>query len=95
MVEIKSDVELDAMREAGRVVANALAAVRNEAAVGVSLADPRRPQPVNELVGDRILFTVLLSLGTILFTWSIALPIRPSDASTSARRRSRGANSTP
>ncbi|MEZ5275067.1 MAG: ABC transporter substrate-binding protein [Opitutaceae bacterium] len=43
--------------------------------LGVSLTDPRRPQPVNELVGDRILFTVLISLGTILFTWSLALPI--------------------
>jgi ABC-type dipeptide/oligopeptide/nickel transport system permease component len=35
--------------------------------LGVSLSDPRRPQPVNELV--------LISLGTILFTWSLALPI--------------------
>jgi ABC-type dipeptide/oligopeptide/nickel transport system permease component len=43
--------------------------------LGMSLSDPRRPQPVNELVGDRILFTVLISLGTILFTWSLALPI--------------------
>lgn len=43
--------------------------------LGMSLTDPRRPQPVNELVGDRILFTVLISLGTILFTWSLALPI--------------------
>lgn len=32
-------------------------------------------QPVNEKVGDRILFTFLLSLGTILFTWAVALPI--------------------
>jgi len=30
---------------------------------------------VNEMVGDRILLTVLISLGTILFTWAIALPI--------------------
>ena len=43
--------------------------------LGMSLSDPRRPQPVNELVGDRILLTVLISLGTILFTWSLALPI--------------------
>ena len=43
--------------------------------LGVSLSDPLRPQPVNDLVGDRILFTVLLSGGTILFTWSLALPI--------------------
>ncbi|MEE1783882.1 type I methionyl aminopeptidase [Streptomyces sp. SP17BM10] len=39
MVEIKSDAALAAMREAGRVVANALAAVQAEAAVGVSLLD--------------------------------------------------------
>jgi methionyl aminopeptidase len=37
MVEIKSDTALDAMREAGRVVARALAAVREAAAVGVTL----------------------------------------------------------
>ena len=30
---------------------------------------------VNEVVGDRILLTFLISLGTILFTWAIALPI--------------------
>ena len=30
---------------------------------------------VNELVGDRILLTFLISLGTILFTWTLALPI--------------------
>lgn len=39
MVEIKSDAALAAMREAGRVVANALAAVRAEAALGVSLLE--------------------------------------------------------
>ncbi len=32
-------------------------------------------KPVNDKVGDRLLFTVLISLGTILFTWAIALPI--------------------
>jgi ABC-type dipeptide/oligopeptide/nickel transport system permease component len=32
-------------------------------------------QPVNELVGDRILLTVLISLGTMLLTWIIAIPI--------------------
>ena len=32
-------------------------------------------KPVNEKVGDRLLFTFLISLGTILFTWAIALPI--------------------
>ena len=30
---------------------------------------------VNEMVGDRILLTFLISLGTILFTWAVALPI--------------------
>ncbi len=30
---------------------------------------------VNEVVGDRILLTFLISLGSILFTWAIALPI--------------------
>ncbi|MBD0739140.1 type I methionyl aminopeptidase [Streptomyces sp. CBMA29] len=39
MVEIKTDAALDAMREAGRVVARALAAAREAAAVGVSLRD--------------------------------------------------------
>ncbi|WP_225849847.1 type I methionyl aminopeptidase [Streptomyces sp. HPF1205] len=39
MVEIKSADALDAMREAGRVVANALAATREAAAVGVSLRE--------------------------------------------------------
>lgn len=36
MVEIKTDTSLDAMRAAGRVVARALAAVRETAAVGVT-----------------------------------------------------------
>jgi ABC-type dipeptide/oligopeptide/nickel transport system permease component len=31
-------------------------------------------RPVNEIVGDRILLTVVISLGTILFTWAIAIP---------------------
>jgi methionyl aminopeptidase len=39
MVEIKTDSALDAMREAGRIVAQALAAVREAAGVGVSLRD--------------------------------------------------------
>jgi methionyl aminopeptidase len=39
MVEIKTDAAMDAMREAGRVVARALAAVREAAAVGVSLRE--------------------------------------------------------
>jgi len=32
-------------------------------------------QPVNDIVGDRIILTVLISLGTILFTWALAIPI--------------------
>jgi ABC-type dipeptide/oligopeptide/nickel transport system permease component/ABC-type transport system substrate-binding protein len=32
-------------------------------------------QPVNSLVGDRIILTILISLGTILFTWTLAIPI--------------------
>ncbi|MEU6577474.1 type I methionyl aminopeptidase [Streptomyces sp. NPDC046805] len=39
MVEIKTDAAVDAMREAGRVVARALAAVREAAGVGVSLQE--------------------------------------------------------
>ncbi len=39
MVEIKTAAELEAMREAGRVVARALAAVRRHAAPGVSLLE--------------------------------------------------------
>jgi ABC-type dipeptide/oligopeptide/nickel transport system permease component/ABC-type transport system substrate-binding protein len=30
---------------------------------------------VNQIVGDRILLTILISLGTILFTWFFAIPI--------------------
>ncbi|MCP9946911.1 type I methionyl aminopeptidase [Streptomyces somaliensis] len=39
MVEIKTDAAMEAMREAGRVVARALGAVREAAAVGVSLRE--------------------------------------------------------
>jgi methionyl aminopeptidase len=39
VIEIKSDTALDAMREAGRVVARSLAAVRRAAGVGVRLTD--------------------------------------------------------
>ncbi|MBW5481931.1 type I methionyl aminopeptidase [Streptomyces bambusae] len=39
MVELKTTDEIDAMREAGRVVARALAAVRKEARVGSSLRE--------------------------------------------------------
>ncbi|MFF9484979.1 type I methionyl aminopeptidase [Streptomyces sp. NPDC014676] len=39
MVELKTDTSIDAMYEAGQVVANALTAVRNTADVGVSLLE--------------------------------------------------------
>ena len=39
MVELKTSGEIDAMREAGRIVARALAAVRENAAVGVTLQE--------------------------------------------------------
>jgi methionyl aminopeptidase len=39
MVEIKTDAAMDAMREAGRVVANALAAAREAAGPGVTLLE--------------------------------------------------------
>ncbi|MBO1331198.1 type I methionyl aminopeptidase [Streptomyces sp. VRA16 Mangrove soil] len=39
MVELKTDTSMDAMREAGRVVAQALTAAREHAAVGVSLLE--------------------------------------------------------
>jgi peptide/nickel transport system permease protein len=32
-------------------------------------------RPVNDLVGDRIVLTVVISLATILFTWFVAIPI--------------------
>jgi len=32
-------------------------------------------KPVNQVVGDRITLTFLISLGTILFTWALAIPI--------------------
>ncbi|MGB2820119.1 MAG: ABC transporter substrate-binding protein, partial [Phycisphaerae bacterium] len=31
-------------------------------------------RPVNQIVGDRIYLTILISLGTILFTWAVAIP---------------------
>ncbi|MBE3098397.1 MAG: ABC transporter permease subunit [Planctomycetes bacterium] len=31
-------------------------------------------RPVNDIVGDRILLTVLMMIGTILFTWVVAIP---------------------
>src|SRR6476620_3674535 len=39
MVELKTDAALESMREAGRVVAHALAAVRETAAVGTRLTE--------------------------------------------------------
>jgi methionyl aminopeptidase len=52
MVEIKNAAEIDAMREAGRVVATALTAMRDAAAVGVT------PVELDEVARD-----VLLSFG--------------------------------
>lgn len=40
--------------------------------LGRSMEDLR---PVNDVIGDRLLLTVAISLGTILFTWVMALPI--------------------
>jgi ABC-type dipeptide/oligopeptide/nickel transport system permease component len=40
--------------------------------MGRSMEDRRA---VNDIVGDRILLTFLISLGTILFTWALAIPI--------------------
>ena len=31
-------------------------------------------RPVNQIVGDRISLTIVISLGTILFTWAVAIP---------------------
>lgn len=51
MVEIKTDAELDAMREAGRVVARALAAAREAAACGGVPARTGRSGPVGSRRG--------------------------------------------
>ncbi len=40
--------------------------------MGYSMVSNR---PVNELLGDRLLLTMAISLGTILFTWAIAIPV--------------------
>lgn len=40
--------------------------------LGRSMASNRE---VSQIVGDRITLTILLSLGSILFTWAIALPV--------------------
>src|SRR5438445_7884915 len=34
-----------------------------------------KSEMINDLVGDRIMLTIAISLGTILFTWAMALPI--------------------
>lgn len=43
-----------------------------QGSMGLSMETAR---PVNDMVGDRILLTFLISLGTILLTWAIAIPI--------------------
>ena len=40
--------------------------------MGLSMESQNR---VNDVVGDRILLTLAISLGAILFTWAVALPI--------------------
>jgi len=32
-------------------------------------------QPVSDLIGDRMMFSVILAVSTILFTWAVALPV--------------------
>ena len=32
-------------------------------------------RPVGELIGDRMMLTVVLSLSTLLFTWVVAVPV--------------------
>jgi len=32
-------------------------------------------RPVGELIGDRLMLTVVLSLSTLLFTWAVAVPV--------------------
>ena len=41
--------------------------------MGRSMREPFRS--VNDLIGDRLLLTILISLGTIIFTWILAIPI--------------------
>lgn len=40
--------------------------------MGYSMVNNR---PVNELIGDRLLLTMAISVGTILFTWAVAIPV--------------------
>jgi len=41
--------------------------------LGISMEIPHKP--VNSIVGDRIVLTILVSFGTILLTWALAIPI--------------------
>ncbi|KKL74536.1 hypothetical protein LCGC14_2063910, partial [marine sediment metagenome] len=54
-----------------RLTADAAKAGLLQGNLGRSMANSR---PVNEIVGDRILLTVVISLGTVLFTWALAIP---------------------
>lgn len=40
--------------------------------LGRSMADDRK---INDIVGDRIALTFFIALGTVLFTWAVAIPI--------------------
>ena len=40
--------------------------------LGLSMKDN---MPVNSLVGDRLLLTICITLGSVLLTWIIALPV--------------------
>ncbi len=43
-----------------------------QGSLGRSMEDTR---PVNDVVGDRIVLTVVISLFTVIFTWAMAIPI--------------------
>jgi ABC-type dipeptide/oligopeptide/nickel transport system permease component len=43
-----------------------------QGSLGRSMEDTRR---VNDVVGDRILLTIIISVLTVLFTWAMAIPI--------------------
>lgn len=73
MVELKTDTSIDAMYEAGKVVASALTAVREAADVGVSLLEL-----------DEVAHEVLRGAGAS----SPFLGYRPSFAPTPSRRSS-------
>lgn len=65
MVELKTDTSIDAMYEAGQVVARALTAVREAADVGVSLLE------LNEIAHD-----VLREAGATSPSWATGPPSR-------------------